>query len=146
MKKNILTAILALFSAAVAFAASPVTEATPARAPQPVTAVMGAASSTYTVVGLSISSAPATSVVIDTLQMYRQVCVQNLDTSSALYCSENVNVSTNSASALIGVVISAASAVTTPNGPTCFSIVGGMNFYCKNGGAGSTRAVIVRAR
>lgn len=119
--------------------------------PQAVTSVIGSASSSFTVTGLSISSAPATSIVVDTAQQYKQVCAQNLDTTSALYCGETINVSsyttTAGALALHGVVVPPATSATAPSSPVCFAIVAGTNFYCRTGKVtAATNAVIIRAR
>lgn len=148
MKNKILAAaILAILGVGRSFAVSPITEATVPTQVEPITTVIGTVSSTDTVRGISISSSTPTSVVVDTAQRYRQVCVQNLDTTAALYCAERSNVSNSTASDLVGVVIAPAATATTPATPVCFSIRGGTDFYCKTGStSASTRAVIVRGR
>ena len=124
--------------------------------PQAVTSVIGSASSSFTVVGINISSAPATSIVsistltIDLSGMYKQVCAQNLDTTNALYCGDTIFVSsqtTNAFFANYGVVVPPAGSAVYPAAPTCFSIVAGRDFYCRSGSVtGTTKAVVVRAR
>lgn len=112
-----------------------------------VMATMDTVSSTVAVRGIDISSAPTTNVIIDENRQYRQVCVQNLDTSSFLACGENVNVSTLTASNLMGVVVPPAATASTPQAPSCFSVVAGSLFYCRTSSvSGTTRAVIVRGR
>ena len=109
--------------------------------------VIMTAGSSNTVVGMSISSHTTTSIVVDVNMVWKQVCVQNLDTSAALYCSENVLVSSITTNASIGVVVPPAASATQPLTPMCFSIVAETDFYCRTGSVtGTTRAVIVRAR
>lgn len=145
MKKYLLI-VAALLGAGRVSAADPTTYARPGIFPEPAQLVTSVKSS-ETISGLSISSASSTSVIQDITQMYRSVCVQNIDTTSALYCGENVLVSSITTNALIGVVIAPAATATTPAAPVCFSIVPGYNFYCRTGSVtATTRAVIVRAR
>ena len=102
--------------------------------------------STSTISGIAIASAPATSVVISTSMLYRQVCVQNLDWGNFLSCSESVSVSTISTSAQAGVVISTRVAGSGMD-PQCFEVVAGHQFYCRSSSiTGSSRAVIIRKR
>lgn len=102
--------------------------------------------STMTVSGIAISSAPATSVVINLKALYRQVCVQNLDTLNFLSCGETVNVSTITSSGFAGVVISTKIAGAGME-PRCFEVVAGNDFFCRSSSVtGSSRAVIVRKR
>ena len=104
-------------------------------------------SSTSTVRGIDISSAPATSVIISLTMLYRQVCVQNFDTVAFLACSENVNVSTQTAQNHVGTIIAPASAASSPATPTCFSVSAGTNWYCRTSSVtGTTRAGIARGR
>ena len=118
-----------------------------ARALEPVSVTIDSVSSTSTIQGISISSASATSVVVSTSPLYRQVCVQNFDTAAFLACSENVNVSTLTASGLIGAILAPASAASSPAAPMCFSIPAGTNFYCRTSSVtGTTRAGIGRGR
>lgn len=118
-----------------------------AKALEPVTVTIDSVSSTDTIRGIDISSAPTTSVIISTSALYRQVCVQNFDTTSFLACSENVNVSSQTAQNHVGTIIPAAPTATTPATPTCFSVSAGTNFYCRTSSVtGSTRAGIGRGR
>lgn len=114
---------------------------------EPVSVVISGLSSTGTIAGVSIATQSATSVIVSTGAMYRQVCVQNFDTSAFLACSENVGVSTQTANNLVGTIIPAAATASTPASPTCFSVVAGKNFYCLSSSVtASTRAGIGRAR
>ena len=118
-----------------------------ARALEPVTVTIDSVSSTSTARGIDISSAPTTSVIVSTSALYRQVCVQNFDTSAFLACSENVNVSTQTAQNNVGVILQPASAATSPAAPTCFSVSAGTNWYCRTSSVtSSTRAGITRGR
>ena len=102
--------------------------------------------STITVTGIAISSSVPTDVVISTNPLYRQVCVQNLDTSNYIACGETVSVSTQPASAFAGVQI-AKGAAAVPIAPYCFELVPGKRFYCASGStSASTNAVIIRKR
>lgn len=118
-----------------------------ASAIEPVTVTIDSVSSTNTIRGIDISSAPATSIVISTNMLYRQVCVQNFDTTAFLACSENVNVSTQTAQNHVGTIIPPAPTAATPATPLCFSISAGTNFYCRTSSVtGTTRAGIGRGR
>lgn len=131
------------------FAGLAVLDASPAAAAQAVTSVIATAGSTTPVRGIDISSHTPTSVIIDTNQGYKQVCVQNLDTSSYLACGESVNVSTQTAKNSIGNIIPPAGSASTPAQPTCFAVVPESDYYCLSsvtGATASTRAVITRAR
>ena len=109
--------------------------------------VIDGVTSTDTVRGIDISSAPATDIIISTAPLYRQACVQNLDTSAFLVCSENVNVSTQTASNLVGVIVPPAATASQPQTPLCFSVVPGQRWYCETSSVtGTTRAVISRGR
>jgi hypothetical protein len=103
--------------------------------------------STMTVSGVSISSSVPTDVVISTGPLYRQVCVQNLDTAAFIACGENIAVSTQAASALMGVYLTTATASTLADPPLCFEVVPGKRFYCESANAAAaSRAVIIRKR
>ena len=118
-----------------------------AQALEPVTVTIDSVSSTNTIRGIDISSAPATSVVISTGMLYRQVCIQNFSATSYLACSENVNVSTLTAQNHVGTILGVAASTSAPSFPTCFSISAGTNFYCRTSSVtGSTRAGIARGR
>ena len=119
-----------------------------ASALEPVTVTIDSVSSTMTIRGIDISSGTTpTNVVISLTMLYRQVCVQNLDATSHIACSESTLVSVTASSDNAGAVIAPASAAGSPSAPTCFSIPAGTAFYCKSSSAaGSTRAVIARGR
>lgn len=103
--------------------------------------------STATISGIAIDTATATAITVSTSPLYRQVCVQNFDTSAYLSCSENINVSTSVSSALVGTIIAKVAIDTAPPAPICFEVVAGKHFYCKSSGAGAaTRAGITRKR
>ena len=103
--------------------------------------------STMTTLGVSITSAPAFNVIISTNWGYRQVCVQNLDTTYSLACGDNILVSTLTTHALMGTVIPPAVSTTTAVTPTCFSVVAYNPYYCRTTSrSGSTRASVTRAR
>ncbi len=113
------------------------------------TTVMQVSYSSFTVGGLAISSAPATSVIGTAGQAWRQVCVQNWDTANALYCGETVSVSstTNVSTALLGNLVPPAVDATHPSTPMCFIIVEGMDYFCRTGKTtGSSTSVITKAK
>jgi hypothetical protein len=126
-----------LFILAVLFALAPA-----ARASQ---FVMQTAESSYTVVGIRISSWAATSVTGGVNGNWRQIGVQNSSTSASLYCSDSVNISTLAAS-LNAVVIAPAASAATIQPPTWFYIPAGSDFYCENGGIAAQQAVVIKAR
>lgn len=118
-----------------------------ASALEPVTVTIDSVSSTNTIRGIDISSAPATSVVVSTAMLYRQVCIQNFSSTAYLACSENVNVSTLTSQNHVGTILGVAASTSAPSFPTCFSISAGTNFYCRTSSVtGSTRAGIARGR
>lgn len=118
-----------------------------AHALEAVTVTIDSVSSTNTIRGIDISSAPTTSVIISTAQLYRQVCIQNFDTTAFLACSENVNVSSQTAQNHVGTLISPATSVTQFAAPMCFSVSAGTNFYCRTSSvSGTTRAGVARGR
>ena len=117
-----------------------------AHADNAVTSIMGV-TSTMTVSGISIATQTATSVVISTAPLYRQVCVQNLDWSNFIACGENPSVSTLTASGLMGVYLTTATAASLANPPPCFEVVPGKNFYCLSAShSAPSPAVIIRKR
>lgn len=121
--------------------------ATGAYALEPVTVTIDGVSSTDTVRGVDISSQTTFNIIISTLPLYRQACVQNVDTTSYVACGDNANVSTVTTSNLIGVIIPAAPTVSTPASPLCFSVPAGNPWYCRTSSVtGSTRAIIQRGR
>jgi len=115
----------------------------------PLTSVMATIGSSVTCVGMDISSQTATDLTDGTaaVQVWKQVCVQNLDTSNYLACSENVAVSTTTTNAAIGTILAKAPTATEPNLPACFSILAGSPYYCRTSKTtGSTRAGVCRGR
>ena len=117
-----------------------------AHADNAVTSIMGV-TSTMTVSGISIATQTATSVVISTAPLYRQVCVQNLDWSNFIACGENPSVSTLTASGLMGVYLTTATAASLGNTSPCFEVVPGKNFYCLSAShSAPSPAVIIRKR
>lgn len=102
--------------------------------------------STMTVSAINISSGVATSVIVSTQALYRQVCVQNLDNLSFLSCGETVNVSTIQANNLYGVYLPTATATTLANPYPCFEVVPGKDFFCRSAASSPSRAVITRKR
>ena len=118
-----------------------------ARALEPVTVTIDSVSSTMTIRGIDVSSAPTTNVIISTVAAYRQICVQNFDTTAFVACSENVSVSSITSNILVGTIVAPAATATQPNAPTCFSIPAGTSFYCRTSSVtGTTRAGITRGR
>lgn len=119
-----------------------------AHALEPVVVTIDSVSSTDTVSGISISSGAPTDIIVSTGPLYRQACVQNFDTTTFLMCGENVNVSTNTSSNLVGVQIAPAQSTSATAAPTCFGIPAGKRWYCLNSGTtgGNTRASITRGR
>lgn len=118
-----------------------------AKALEQATATIDTVSSTMTIVGLTLSSSTPTSVIVSTAMLYRQVCVQNFDTSAFVACSENPGVSTMTANVAIGTIIAPAATATQPATPLCFSVVAGKNFYCMTSSiTGTTRIGTTRGR
>ena len=118
-----------------------------ASALEPVTVTIDSVGSTTTTRGVDISSQTTFSIIISTSFLFRQACVQNVDTSAFLACSENANVSTTTTNNAIGTIIPAAPTATTPASPQCFSVVAGHHYYCRTSSVtGSTRAIITRGR
>lgn len=118
-----------------------------AQALEPATVTIDSVSSTMTIRGIDITSQTVTNVVISTGPLYRQVCVQNFDTSAFVACSDSPSVSTVTSNNLIGTIVSPAATATQPNTPSCFSIPAGTSFYCRTSSVtGSTRAGITRGR
>lgn len=114
---------------------------------EPVTVTIDGVSSTDTVRGISITTQTATDVIISTNPLYRQVCVQNFDTSAFLACSDSVNVSTQTALNTVGTIVAPAATATQPSTPMCFSVPAGNRWYCLSSStSGSTRAGITRGR
>lgn len=108
---------------------------------------MATAKSSNTVIGIDISSQTTQSVAGGVNQGWYNICIQNLDTTSALYCGENVNVSSITANALIGTVIAPAASATAAATPTCFPIVQNTDFFCRTGKTtGTTRASVYRIK
>ena len=102
--------------------------------------------STITISGVSIATQTATDVVISTNLLYRQVCVQNLDTNAYIACGDTVNVSTTAANALAGVQIAKAPAA-GPAIPFCFELVPGKRFWCESASVtAASPASIIRKR
>ena len=87
-------------------------------------------SSTQTCRGISISSNPATSVIISTNTLYRYVSVQNNDASLNFWCGDNSNVSVSSNTASTGMKV-------VPGATVFFAIVPGKNWWCRNDSATS---------
>jgi hypothetical protein len=114
---------------------------------EPVSVTIDGVSSTDTVRGIDISSQTPTDVIINTGALYREVCIQNLSTAGYLACGDSASVSTTTTSNLIGVIIPAPPASTTPATPICFSVPAGNRWYClASYVSGSIRAVIQRGR
>lgn len=111
-----------------------------AHALEPVNVVIDSVSSTATIRGIDITTQTATSVIISTSMLFRQVCIQNFDQMAYVACSEHVNVSTITATtdALAGTVVAPTVSSNTVAVPTCFAVPAGGNFYCKS--ASVTRA------
>ena len=115
----------------------------------PLTSVMDTIGSSVTCVGMDISSQTATDLTDGTaaVQVWKQVCVQNLDASNYLAVSENVAVATTTTNAAIGTILRAAPTATTPDPPTCFSILAGSPYYARTSKTtGTTRAGVCRGR
>ena len=102
--------------------------------------------STATISGMLIDTQTPTSIVVSTAPLYRQVCVQNFDTSAFLSCSEHVSVSTITSSNRIGTIIPKVTTDTSTPAPICFSVVAGNHFYCKSSGSAPTRCSVTRKR
>lgn len=97
-------------------------------------------------VGVDISSASPTRV-INADEGWNGVCVQNLDTTNALYASSNILVSSITTNVAIGTVIPPAASATSPAQPTCFALALNLPFYVRTGSvSGTTRAAITKSR
>lgn len=131
-------ALAALAAICIAVASSPAKAGT---------TTMATSFSSITVSGLDISSQTTTSILGGLNSGWKQACVQNLDTSNALYCGDNVAVSSITTNVLIGVIIAPALNATSPAQPTCFNVVENLDFFCRTGNvSGTSRAVIAKAR
>ena len=118
-----------------------------AHALEPVMVTIDGVSSTDTVRGVDISSQTAFDIIVATAPLYREACVQNLSTSGYLACGDSASVSTITSNNLIGIIIPASPAITTPASPTCFSVPAGNHWYCLGSWVlGTMRAVIQRGR
>lgn len=107
--------------------------------------VTGTILSTSTFMGLTVSSNPATEIVISTAALYRQVCVQNQDNAHFVACGDSVNVSSTLA-ASGGVWITTFTAA-VPNAPVCFPIPQGKSFYCRSSSVtGGSPITTIRSR
>ena len=106
-----------------------------------------AVTSTMTIATVNIATQTATDVIVSTVPLYRQVCIQNLDAGAFITCGENVNVSTLSASGLFGAYLTTATAASFNTPADCFEVVPGNRFYCHSGSvSAASRAVITRKR
>jgi hypothetical protein len=146
MKKTLLAVVLLSLAAVSAHAAADTTFDSAVRAPEPAQLVTTVKSSA-TVVTITLASHTATSVIIDTTQMFRWVRVQNKSADCSIFCGENaLSLSTQPASAGMGWEIARSSnAVTLP--AERFEVPPGKNFYCQNGCSNvTTRATVIRGR
>ena len=110
------------------------------------TAVTPTVASSITITGLDISSSPAVDVTGGS-GIWRQICVQNFNTSYFIACGESLAVSTLTTSGYVGTIIPAAPTATSPAAPTCFYTVAGNSFYCRTSSVvGTSRAGITKAR
>lgn len=108
--------------------------------------VIGAILSTSTFMGLTVSSNPATDIVISTAALYRQVCVQNQDNAHFVACGDSINVSSTLVSGVGGVWITTFTAA-VPNLPVCFPIPQGKSFYCRSSNiTGGSPITTIRSR
>ena len=106
--------------------------------------VIQTALTSHTVVGMAISSSPAVSILGGTQRGWRQIGIQNLDTSAALYCGDTINVSSVTSNAA-GVVIAPATSAVAVAQPTWFYILANQDYFCRTGStSASTRAVIIK--
>lgn len=114
------------------------------------TTVMQVDYSSFTVGGVAISSQTGTSITTQSgLGGWRQACIQNLDTTNALYVGDSVNVSTsaNVSLALLGNIIPPATSATSVAAPLCFILVEGQQLYARTGSqSGTSNAIISRAK
>ncbi len=95
----------------------------------------------YTCYGISVSSAPATAMIVPhTAQSgyavslgsnLSMVEVQNHDSTNNVFCSDNVSVSTQTASSDLGIEVSAG-APTAVGSDKVFNVVPGEQIYCVN--------------
>jgi hypothetical protein len=142
--KILLAFAFALFAVS-AHAAADTTFDSAVRVPEPATNVTIVKSSAP-MIGLNISSTPATSVIVDRTQMFRWVEVQNLDSTDSLFCGPNSNVSTGTVSGT-GWVIPRSSGTPVNFQSKLFPVVPGGDFFCRNGSESrATRAIIFRGR
>ena len=105
---------------------------------QPVTAVAESFGSTDPVCGVSISNSAATSIIISTTSGFRNVSVQNLDTTAHIFCSSNAQVSATPGTSVGFKVF--------PGQIVFFAIVPYTNFYCINDSSGAVWAAVMRGR
>lgn len=114
----------------------------------PLTSTLETAGSSTPFRGADISSAPATDVTFGANDPgWKNLCIQNLDTSKFLACGPDLEVSTQTASNQVGVLIRPMPSSTQPDPPTCFAIVARAPFYCRSSSVtGTTRAGVHRFR
>lgn len=109
--------------------------------------VMQTAISSFTTVGVDITSQTTTSILGGTNNGWRQACVQNLSSTTAIACSENALVSTMTANVAIGTIVSPAASTSVYLTPTCFFFHANDDFFCRTfSTTGTSRVGVTRAR
>ena len=75
------------------------------------------------------------------------ICVQNLDTTAAIYVGDAVTLSTVTATtatpAHAGILVPAAASSTTPASPVCFPVLRASSFYAMTGKTTACSAAVV---
>lgn len=103
--------------------------------------------SSTTVSGIDISSEPAVSVVGGVDLGWKNICLQNFDSTYSIVCGDSISVSSITTNVNIGTIISPAISTTTVATPTCFPLVENKDFFCRTTKTtGTTRAGRTRIR
>ena len=103
--------------------------------------------STMTVTNIAITTQTATDVIISTRPLYRQVCIQNLDTTAFVVCAESSVISTMTTSMNMGVYLTTATAASLSVPPPCFEVVPGNRFWCQSASlTNASRVITIRKR
>ena len=103
--------------------------------------------STMTVSNIAITTQTATDVIVSTRPLYRQVCIQNLDTTAFVTCSDSSVISTMTTSVNMGVYLTTATATSLSMPVPCFEVVPGNRFFCQSASlTAASRVITIRKR
>ena len=114
--------------------------------------VIATAASKLTIYSVCVSSqTPLDLTTLDggtaASENWLNICVQNLDTTAAIYVGDAVTLSTVTATtatpAHAGVLVPAAASSTTPASPVCFPVLRAVSFYARTGKTTACSAAVV---